>query len=256
MSTTLALALTLGAAIGLVLGMLGGGGAVLAVPVLVSVLGEDVHAATTGALVVVGLAALVGGIRQASRGYVCWRVAAVLALAALPGVTLGTLANVHASGPLLAGLLAALILGVAGVTWVRSTSGRAQRSGGPRVACPQIPMWKLVGAGVALGVLTGFFGVGGGFVIVPMLSVGFGVPMRLAIGTSLIAIFLMSVAGFANHLAQGSSADWSLVLPFAAAMIAGSLAGATLSPRVPRLALGRMFAVLLTGVAVLLLVSV
>jgi hypothetical protein len=254
-STTLALALTLGAAIGLVLGMLGGGGAVLAVPVLVSVLGEDVHAATTGSLVVVGLAALVGGMRQASEGYVCWRVAGVLALAALPGVTLGTVANVHASGSLLAVLLALLILGVAGVTWRRSASGRAPRGGAPQVACPQIPMWKLVGAGVALGVLTGFFGVGGGFVIVPMLSVGFGVPMRLAIGTSLIAIFLMSVAGFANHLGQGSHVDWSLVLPFAVATIAGSLAGATLSPRVPRLVLGRMFAVLLTGVAVLMILS-
>lgn len=256
MSTTLALALTLGAGIGLVLGMLGGGGAVLAVPVLVSVLGEDVHAATTGSLVVVGLAALVGGMRQAGGGYVCWRVASVLAVAALPGVALGSVANVHASGSLLVVLLALLILGVAGVTWRRSTSARIPRGPEPRMACPQIASWKLVGAGIALGALTGFFGVGGGFVIVPLLSVGLGVPMRLAIGTSLIAIFLMSVTGFANHLAQGSHVDWSLVLPFAAATIAGSLAGATLSPRVPRLALGRMFAVLLTGVAVLMLVSV
>jgi uncharacterized membrane protein YfcA len=255
-STTLALALTLGAGIGLVLGMLGGGGAVLAVPVLVSVLGEDVHAATTGSLVVVGLAALVGGSRQAGGGYVCWRVAAVLAVAALPGVTIGTVANVHASGSLLVVLLALLILGVAGVTWRRSTSPRVARARGSRLTCPQIPLWKLLGAGLALGVLTGFFGVGGGFLIVPMLNVGFGVPMRLAIGTSLIAIFLMSVAGFANHLAQGSEVDWALVLPFAAATVAGSLAGATLSPRIPRLVLGRMFAVLLTGVAVFMLVSV
>lgn len=256
MSTTLTLALLLGAGIGLVLGMLGGGGAVLAVPVLVSFLGEDVHAATTGSLVVVGLAALVGGARQARGGLVRWRVAAVLALAAVPGVMLGTLANVHVSGSLLVVLLALLILGVAGVTWRRSTSSRASQAGTARLTCPEIPLWKLIGAGAALGVLTGFFGVGGGFVIVPMLSVGFGVPMRMAIGTSLIAIFLMSVAGFASHLAQGSHVDWLLVLPFAAATIVGSLAGASLTPRVPRLVLGRMFAVLLTGVAVLMLAGV
>lgn len=255
MSTTLALALTLGAGIGLVLGMLGGGGAVLAVPVLVSVLGEDVHAATTSSLVVVGLAALVGGSRQAWGGYVNWRVAITLALAALPGVALGTLANVHASGSLLVVLLALLILAVAGLTWRRSTGIRVPGGEVP-VACPRIPLWQLTGAGLLLGALTGFFGVGGGFVIVPMLSVCFGVPMRTAIGTSLIAIFLMSLAGFASHLAQGSHVDWSLVVPFAAATIAGSLAGATLSPRVPRLVLGRMFAVLLTGVAVLMLVGV
>jgi uncharacterized membrane protein YfcA len=254
-STTLTLALLLGTGIGLVLGMLGGGGAVLAVPVFVSILGQDVHAATTGSLVVVGLAALVGGVRQARGGHVWWRVAAVLALAALPAVTLGTVANVHASGSLLVVLLASLILGVAVVTWRRTTSARVPRGGEHRLTCPQIPLWKLLGAGVVLGVLTGFFGVGGGFVIVPMLSVACGVPLRLAIGTSLIAIFLMSVAGFANHLAQGSDVDWALVLPFAVATIAGSLAGATLSPRVPRLVLGRMFAVLLTGVALLMLVG-
>jgi uncharacterized membrane protein YfcA len=184
-----------------------------------------------------------------------WRVAITLALAALPGVVLGTFANVHASGSLLVALLALLILAVAGLTWRRSTGTRVPSSEVP-VACPQIPLWQLIGAGLVLGAMTGFFGVGGGFVIVPLLSVCFGVPMRTAIGTSLIAIFLMSFAGFANHLAQGSHVDWSLVVPFAAATIAGSLAGATLSPRVPRLVLGRMFAVLLTGVAVLMLMGV
>lgn len=256
MSATLALALSLGAVIGLVLGMLGGGGAVLAVPVLVSVLGEDVHAATTGSLVVVGLAALVGGARQAAGGYVCWRAAALLAAAALPGVTLGTLANVHASGALLAILLALLILGVAVLTWRRNGGPRASGDAeAPRPACPPLPLWQLVGSGLALGLLTGFFGIGGGFVIVPVLTIAFGVPIRLAIGTSLVAIFLVSVAGFANHLAQGSQADWSLVIPFAAATVAGSLLGASLSPRVPRLVLGRMFAVLLIGVAALMLVG-
>ena len=254
MSAALALALSLGAAIGLMLGMLGGGGAVLAVPVLVSVLGEDVHAATTGSLVVVGSAALVGGVRQASSHYVCWRAAGILAVAALPGATVGTLANVHASGRLLVVLLAVLILGVAFLTWRRSTSEGARGTRAEAVpVCPPVPLTRLIGAGLLLGTLTGFFGVGGGFVIVPMLTVVFHVPIRLAIGTSLIAVFLVSVAGFVNHLAQGAHVDWSLVVPFAAATVTGALAGASLSPRIPHFALGRMFAVLLTGVAILML---
>ena len=252
MSAALTLALSLGAAIGLILGMLGGGGAVLAVPVLVSVLGEDVHAATTGSLVVVGAAAVVGGVRQATSHHVSWRTAGLLAAAALPGATLGTVANVHASGRLLVVLLALLILGVAVLTWRRSAA-ESRRSARAEPACPVVPMLQLVGAGLLLGMLTGFFGVGGGFVIVPMLTLVFHIPIRQAIGTSLIAVFLVSVAGFANHLAQGAHVNWSLTIPFAAATVAGALAGASLSPHVPRAALGRMFAVLLIGVAILML---
>ena len=252
MSAALTLALSLGAAIGLILGMLGGGGAVLAVPVLVSVLGEDVHAATTGSLVVVGAAAVVGGVRQATSHHVSWRTAGLLAAAALPGATLGTVANVHASGRLLVVLLALLILLVAVLTWRRS-AGEGGRSAPAEPACPVVPRLQLVGAGLLLGMLTGFFGVGGGFVIVPMLTIVFHLPIRQAIGTSLIAIFLVSVAGFANHLAQGAHVNWSLTIPFAAATVAGALAGASLSPHVPRAALGRMFAVLLIGVAILML---
>ena len=252
MSATFALALSLGAAIGLMLGMLGGGGAVLAVPVLVSVLGEDVHAATTSSLVVVGAAALVGGVRQATSHHVSWRTAGLLAVAALPGATLGTVANVHASGRLLVVLLALLTLGVAVLTWRRSAA-ESGRSAPAEPACPAVPMLQLVGAGLLLGMLTGFFGVGGGFVIVPMLTLVFHIPIRQAIGTSLIAVFLVSVAGFANHLVQGAHVNWSLTIPFAAATVAGALAGASLSPHVPRAALARTFAVLLTGVAILTL---
>jgi hypothetical protein len=256
MSTALALALSLGAVIGLMFGMLGGGGGVLAVPVLVSVLGEDVHAATTGSLVVVGAAALVGGLRQATGHYVCWRAAGLLAVAALPGATLGTLANVHTSGRLLVVLLSLLILGVAVLTWCRSASeGRRSAPDETAPVCPHVPLVQLAGAGLLLGTLTGFFGVGGGFVIVPMLTVVFHVPIRLAIGTSLIAVFLVSVAGFANHLARDAQVNWSLLVPFTAATVAGALVGASLSPRIPRAALGRMFAVLLTGVALLMLIG-
>lgn len=254
MTSTLIVALGLGAAIGVTLGMLGGGGAVLAIPVLVWALGQDVHAATTTSLIVVGAAALAGGLRQAAAHHVCWRAAGLFTLAAVPGTTLGTLANSAAGGHLLLVLLAALILVVAALTWRRASAAGLETGGGP-APCPALHALPLITAGLTVGVMTGFFGVGGGFVIVPALAVALHMPMRLAIGTSLVIIAMVSAVGLANHLTQGIAVDWAVAVPFTAGTVAGALAGASLSRRVPQAALGRAFALLLLGVAVVLLVA-
>jgi uncharacterized membrane protein YfcA len=108
----------------------------------------------------------------------------------------------------------------------------------------------MIVAGLVLGALTGFFGVGGGFVLVPALALALHFPFRRAIGTSLVIIFLVSLTGFVSHMATGADIDWRVAAPFAAATMAGSLIGASFSSRVPQVALARMFALLLTGVGV------
>jgi uncharacterized membrane protein YfcA len=250
MSMTLVLALALGAAIGLTLGVIGGGGAILAVPVLVAVLDQDAHMATTSSLVVVGAAALVAGLRHAKARHVCWRVAAVFTVAAIPGAILGTLANGVAGGRLLLSLLAVLILAVAYLTWRRAATP-ATGAPEPPPTCPAVPVLPLAATGVGIGVLTGFFGVGGGFVIVPALAIVLQMPFRLAIGTSLIIIFMVSLTAFVNHMVAGADVDWSTTLPFAAATVGGSLMGAQIAPRFSQEALGKAFAILLVGVAVM-----
>ncbi len=108
---------------------------------------------------------------------------------------------------------------------------------------------------MAVGFVTGFFGVGGGFVIVPTLALALAFSMRLAVGTSLAIITATSVLGVAVHLAAGRSLDPALTATMAAACVAGALAGAGLAGRVPQRTLGRGFALLVLGVALSLLVS-
>ncbi len=250
----LLLAIPFGVAIGIAVGMLGGGGSVLAVPVLVYVLSTDVETATTTSLVVVTAAAIAGGYGHALEGRVCWRHAGVFTLAALPGVVGGTaLGNVVGGSALIAGF-AVVMLAAAAATWRKASDGAPDDDGSGH-ACPQLRVGRDVGAGLLVGFLTGFFGVGGGFIIVPTLAVALAFSMRSAIGTSLAIITTTSILGVVVHLAAGRSLELDLTLVMAAACVAGALAGARLSARVPQRTLGRAFAGLVVAVAAYLLVS-
>lgn len=249
------LALPLGAAIGLALGMVGGGGAVLAVPAFVYLLGQDVHAATTASLVVVGAASLVAAARHGAEHHVCWRGAAVFALPAALGTLLGTVGNQAASGRLLILLFAPVLLAAAYATWRKSGDEDAEQRPA-RAGCPPLQPRRTLPAGLAVGLLTGFFGVGGGFVIVPTLVLWLHLAMREAIGTSLVIVSLVSAAALATHLGSGSSPDWALTLTFTAAAAAGAAAGAALTGRVPQRLLAQGFAALVAAVGVYLLVEV
>lgn len=250
MSATLLLALALGSAIGVTLGVLGGGGAILTVPVFVGLLGQDAHTATTSSLVVVGLAASVAAIRHTEMHNVCWRAALLFATAAIPGAVIGSLANAAVSGRIVLWSLSALIVVVAVVTWQRARSPVSDDGVG---ACPPLAPLRVLAAGAALGLLTGFFGVGGGFAIVPALAIVLRVPFRRAIGTSLVIIVIVSAVALATHLAQGAVVDWPITIAFAAMAALGSLAGASVAGRTPQRTLGQAFAVLLVGVALLVL---
>ena len=246
----MALALPFGLAIGLSLGALGGGGAVLALPVLVYVLGEDVHAATTASLAVVAAAALAGGAAHASQARVCWLQVTVFVPAALAGAVAGTLANEAASGAVLLLGFVPLLLAAAAFTWSRAGAGTGEDE-----SCPPLERNRTLLAGVAVGALTGFFGVGGGFLVVPILAFAMHFPLRRAIGTSLVIIGFVSVAGLAAHLWRDADLDAGLTAAMALGCAAGALAGARLGAHVPQRTLGRTFAVLLGAVGAYILLA-
>lgn len=251
------LSVPFGVAIGVAVGMLGGGGSVLAVPVLVYLLGQGAETATTVSLIVVTAAAVAGGIDHAREGHICWRHAAVFTAAALPGIVAGTALGNVVSGRVLIAAFALLMLAAAAATWRKANADGASDDRDDRRGhrCPALRPARDIGAGVSVGFLTGFLGVGGGFVIVPTLAVALAFSMRAAIGTSLAIITTTSILGVVVHLTAGREADPLLTGVMAASCVAGALVGARLSARVAQATLGRSFAALVVVVAAYLLVS-
>jgi len=250
------LAIPFGLAIGIAVGMLGGGGSVVAVPVLVYVLGQSVSEATTASLVVVTAGALAGGLGHARAGRVCWRHAGSFTVAAVPGVVAGTLAGGFVGPTALLGAFALIMLAAALATWRKADADEpAEGSWEGGGACPPLRLPRDLVAGVLVGFLTGFFGVGGGFLIVPTLAIALAFTMRTAVGTSLAIITATSLIGLAVHLLAGRSIDTGVTAAMTGACVVGALAGAGLATHVPQRTLGRAFALLVCGVAAYLLVS-
>jgi hypothetical protein len=247
------LALPLGLAVGLIVGAVGGGGAILALPVLVYVLDEPVGPASTASLVVVALAAAVGAGSLARDRQICWRVALGFAVPAALGSLLGAIANERVSGSALILLFVPVMLAAAVATWRRV---EADHEGEDRDdGCPPVDPGRVGLAGLGIGLLTGFFGVGGGFVIVPVLTLWIGMGFRRSVGTSLVIITLTSAAALASHLVAGARPDAPVTALLAAATGLGALIGARVGRRLPQHVLGRGFALVVSAVAVLLLVD-
>ena len=245
------LAIPFGIAIGLVVGAIGGGGAILALPLLVYVLGEEVGPASTASLVVVAIAAGVGGGALAFRGHVCWRVALTFSAPAAAGSLLGTLATTAVSAQALILAFVPVMLVAAAGTWHRA----AQATGDDAGHCPEVRTQRVVGAGLGVGVLTGFFGVGGGFLIVPVLALWLGFSFRRAVATSLVIITLTGCAALASHLAIGAAVELGLTIALALSTGVGALVGSLFAQRVPQAILGRAFAVVVGLLALFLLVD-
>ena len=242
------LALPFGLAIGVSLGLVGGGGSILAVPVLVYVLGEPVKEATTASLAIVGTTALVGAADHIRGGGVRVRVALAFGAAGALGALAGTALNRVASGSSILIAFAVVMLAAA-YALIR---GRGEGRGDEAEARGRTLALRVIPAGIGIGVLTGFFGVGGGFVIVPALVLLLGLPMTVAIGTSLLVIALTSASALVAHLATGR-VDWAVVASFTAAAIAGEIAGSRVGSRLSSARLTQVFAVLIVGVALFLI---
>jgi uncharacterized protein len=241
----LALGLLLSAGIGLSLGLIGGGGSIITVPMLVYVLGVPPHRAIGMSLAVVGSTALIGALLHHRRGSVSWRTGTVFATSGIGSAYLGSKLTRAVSPPVLMLLFGALMLGVATLMLTRK-----ERAAHATPHAANLPREVLSGLGV--GFLTGFLGVGGGFVIVPALVVFGGLGMKSAIGTSLFVIAVNCGAGLTGHLIAGD-VDWRLTGLVSILAAAGALFGTTLSHRFAPARLRRVFAWFVVAVALFLI---
>jgi uncharacterized protein len=241
---TLALALL----IGVVLGLLGGGGSILAVPVLVYVAGQDAKAAIAMSLLVVGVTSAAGAISHARAGRVRWRTAGVFGVAGMVGAYGGGRLAEFIPGTWL--LIAfALMMGATAVAMLR---GRDTPTGAHGDG--QVKVVRIVVDGLVVGVVTGLVGAGGGFLIVPALVLLGGVPMATAVGTSLVIIAMKSGAGLLGYLAS-TPIDWTLASAVTGAAVVGSVVAGRFAGRVPEDRLRRAFGWFVAVMAVFVLVQ-
>jgi uncharacterized protein len=246
----LALGLALAALIGLSLGLLGGGGSILTVPVLVYVLGFGAKPAIAMSLPVVGVTSLISAALHWRLGNVRVRTAVTFGLLAMVGAFGGAKLAVLLSGAEQLALLAVVML-VAAVSMLRGSPGANRQADETESGAP-VRLGLLVPVAFGVGVLTGIVGIGGGFLVVPALVLLARVPMRQAVGTSLLVLAMNSASGFAGYVGT-VDIDWRFLGGFTAVAVVGALVGAALVARVPQAALKRGFAVFLLAMGAFVL---
>ncbi|HMQ04749.1 MAG TPA: sulfite exporter TauE/SafE family protein [Pyrinomonadaceae bacterium] len=240
MSAIFITGLILSAVIGLSLGLIGGGGSILTVPILVYFLGVSPHNAVGMSLAVVGATSLLGSYLHYRRENVDLRSGMLFGAAGIGGALAGSPLTKLVSPGMLLLIFGALMFVVAGsMIWRRAKAG-------DEIPHTPHPAQGIL-AGFGVGVLTGFLGVGGGFLIVPALVYFGGLSMKRAIGTSLFVIFLNCVAGLIGHASQNSF-DWGLTGIVIALAVGGAIGGTVLSHRMAAHRLQRVFAILVLGV--------
>jgi uncharacterized membrane protein YfcA len=238
--------LVLALVIGLTLGLFGGGGSTLTVPIFVYVLGFDAKLAIAMSFPVVGSTSLVGALGHWRAGNIRLANALIFGLVTMTGAYAGARASRLLDGRAQLMILGA-VMALAAVMMMRSA-----RRDAIEAAIPEAPSAALYVVGLAVGALTGVVGIGGGFLLVPALVVFGRVPMREAVGTSLLVIAMNCVSGFAGQRAN-PDIPWLFVATFSAVAIVGILVGARLARFVPQRTLKRGFALLLLVIAVLIL---
>ncbi|MEU4773562.1 sulfite exporter TauE/SafE family protein [Micromonospora sp. NPDC023644] len=233
MTGGLALTVALAVLIGVSLGLLGGGGSILAVPLLVYVADLPAREAIATSLLVVGVTSAVGALPHARAGRVRWRTGLLFGVAGMAGA--------YAGGRLAAFVPAAVLLaGFALMMLATATAMLRGRRDDGRRRPHQLPMPRVLLDGVVVGLVTGLVGAGGGFLVVPALALLGGLPMPVAVGTSLVVIAMKSFAGLAGYLST-VDIDPGLATAVTAAAVVGSLAGGRLAGRVREDVLRRAF---------------
>ena len=239
--------------IGVSLGLLGSGGSILTVPVLVYLLDQPEKIAIAGSLAIVGAIALAGAIPWAWSRHVHWRSVLWFGVPGIVGTVGGAALSAFVTGEVQLIVFAVVML-IASWFMLRGTSSVPPAAG---ATDHRRPIAKLALDGVAVGALTGFVGVGGGFMIVPALVLLGRLDMHRAVGTSLVIIALKSFAGFAQYLvvldALDLAVDWQVIGVFTAIGIAGSVVGNRIGRRVPQATLKRGFGALLIPMALYIL---
>ena len=240
-----------GALVGFSLGLIGGGGSILAVPLMIYLVGvPSAHVAigTSALAVAVNAAANLG--QHARRGTVKWQCAAVFAATGVIGAFAGSSLSKMVDGQKLLALFALLMLVVAGCMLARRSS-----AGNETVRLDRQNLPKLLALGLATGALSGFFGIGGGFLIVPGLMLATGMPILNAVASSLVAVAAFGITAAANYALSGI-VDWWLAAIFICGGVIGGIAGARLARTLGggRGRLNIAFAGVITVVAIYMLV--
>lgn len=282
-------ALAVGALIGLVVGALGAGGGILSVPALIYLLGVAPHEATSASLVIVLFTALAALGGRIGKNTICYQIALVFAALATVGTWLGSLANQAVSADLLMYAFALLLICVglvmlrraypglfrgaarAGSSGVFSDDGaaaadnvggtsstpalRAVSAMGEVTSIGAVPLWRVALVATITGALTGFFGVGGGFAIVPALTLVLHLPIKRAASTSLLIMAITAVVALVARAQTSLNVDLGVIGAFTVASMLGAVAGAPLTRKVSSQKLTASFAVLLLAVAVATLVG-
>lgn len=282
-------ALAVGALIGLVVGALGAGGGILSVPALIYLLGVAPHEATSASLVIVLFTALAALGGRIGKNTICYQIALVFAALATVGTWLGSLANQAVSADLLMYAFALLLICVglvmlrraypglfrgaarAGSSGVFSDDGaaaadnagdtgstpalRAVSAMGEVTSIGAAPLWRVALVATVTGALTGFFGVGGGFAIVPALTLVLHLPIKRAASTSLLIMTITAVVALVARAQTSLNLDLGVIGAFTVASMLGGVAGAPLTRKVSSQKLTASFAALLLAVAVATLVG-
>jgi uncharacterized membrane protein YfcA len=239
-----------GALVGFVLGLVGGGGSILAVPLMVYLVGvNSPHLAIGTSALAVAANAATGLIHHARAGHVKWHCAGLFAVAGIAGAAAGSTLGKAFDGQKLLFLFALLMIGV-GILMLR----RRTSAGNTDVRLGRENAGKLVGFGLGAGIFSGFFGIGGGFLIVPGLTAATGMSMINAVGSSLVAVTAFGLTTAVNYSLSGL-VDWLLAFTFIAGGLVGSLAGTHLARQLSK-ERGRLtivFAVLIFAVAAYML---
>lgn len=282
-------ALAVGALIGLVVGALGAGGGILSVPALIYLLGVAPHEATSASLVIVLFTALAALGGRIGKNTICYQIALVFAALATVGTWLGSLANQAVSADLLMYAFALLLICVGLVMLRRAYPGlfrgaaRAGSSGvfsddgvaaaddaggtgstpalravsvmGEVTSIGAAPLWRVALVATITGALTGFFGVGGGFAIVPALTLVLHLPIKRAASASLLIMAITAVVALVARAQTSLNVDLGVIGAFTVASMLGAVAGAPLTRKVSSQKLTASFAALLLAVAVATLVG-
>lgn len=240
---TFLLGYTLAALIGLSLGLLGGGGSILTVPIFVYVLGFDPKLAIAMSLPVVGGTSLVGAIIHWRAGNVRPKTAALFGVIAMAGAYTGARLSVYLDGALQLAMLAVVMV-IAAVSMFRSARRDNRQAADPNTEPRPMALGLLIPVALGVGLLTGLVGIGGGFLIVPALVLLAHVSMKQAVGTSLLVIAMNSLSGSLGYVGQVTM-PWGFMFGFMTIAIAGIFAGTWLVKFVSQSALKQGFAVFL-----------
>jgi uncharacterized membrane protein YfcA len=239
------LVLPLSILIGVSLGMLGGGGSILTVPILTYVADMGPKAAIASSLFVVGVTSATAAISHARAGRVRWKTGIVFGAAGMVGAFAGGRLAAYIPGRVLM-IVFGLMMAATAVAMIRKPRTLATPTVG------DLPVGKVVVEGIVVGIVTGIVGAGGGFLVVPALVLLGGLGMEIAVGTSLIVIAMKSFAGLAGHLGH-VDIDWPVTLAVTAAAVIGSVLGGRLVGRIPPAALRRGFGFFIIAMAMLVL---